>query len=129
MTPETRQSVRPVANVTARQEAEKVAQKTPAREPNAGQQPPLRCVPSKEHAVRVLNAEASSPPKARRLLTDREQQVLTLLAAGDETLAVAKKLNVSASTVRTHVEKMRAKLGVRTRAALVAMGFRFGYLS
>ena len=73
-------------------------------------------------------SESARPP-ARQLLTDREQQVLTLLAAGDETPAVAEKLNVSASTVRTHVEKMRVKLGVRTRAALVAVGFRFGYLS
>lgn len=129
MTPETRQSARPLAIVTDCEQATEVAQKEPTREPNVGQQPPLRCVPSKDHAVRVLNAEASSPPKASQLLTDREQQVLTLLAAGDETPAVAKKLNVSASTVRTHVEKMRAKLGVRTRAALVAMGFRFGYLS
>jgi glutamyl-tRNA reductase len=54
--------------VTAREDATEVAQKAPASEPNAGQQPPLRCVPSKDHAV-------------------REQQALTLFAAGDETPA------------------------------------------
>ena len=68
MTPETTQSVRPLAIVTAREEATEVAEKAPAREPNAGQQPPLRCVPSKDHAV-------------------PEQQAPTLLAAGDETPA------------------------------------------
>jgi DNA-binding NarL/FixJ family response regulator len=114
--------------VTAREDGSGVAQKAPASEPNGGQQLSLRCVPNDDHADSAPNAGAGSRPEARRLLTDREQQVLTLLAAGNETQAVAKKLNVSASTVRTHDEKMRAKLGVKTRAALVAMGFRFGYL-
>jgi DNA-binding NarL/FixJ family response regulator len=129
MKPETMQSVRPLAIVTAREDATEAAQKAPASEPNGGQQLSLHCVPVDDHAGSAPKARAGSRPEAKQLLTDREQQVLTLLAAGDETPAVAKKLSVSESTVRTHVEKMRAKLGVRTRAALVAMGFRFGYLS
>ncbi len=88
----------------------------------------LTCVPVAEVAVCVLNCGTEYGPEKWQLLTPREQEVLALLAIGDETPAVAEKLNVSASTVRTHVEKMRTKFGVKTRAALVAQGFRLGYL-
>ncbi len=94
-----------------------------------GQRNYLTCVPIKDHAVCILSAKGSCCPEARQFLTEREQEVLTLLAAGDETPAIAKKLNLSDSTIRTHVEKMRAKFGIGTRAGLVALGFRFGYLS
>ncbi len=95
----------------------------------AGREHRLTCVPVDDTVVCVLNCGAEHDPDKWQLLTGREQDVLLLLAAGNETPAVAKELEVSESTVRTHVEKMRAKLGVRTRAALVALGFRFGYLS
>ena len=95
----------------------------------AGREHRLTCVPVDDTVVCMINCDAEHDPDKFQLLTVREREVLSLLAAGDETPAVAKKLDVSESTVRTHVEKMRAKLGVRTRAALVALGFRFGYLS
>ena len=95
----------------------------------AGRAHRLTCVPVDDTVVCVLNHGAEHEPNEFQRLTAREQDVLLLLADGNETPAVAKNLGVSESTVRTHVEKMRAKLGVRTRAALVALGFRFGYLS
>lgn len=95
----------------------------------AGRAHHLTCVPVDGNVICVLNCGSDQQPDNWEQLTGREQDVLSLLAAGDETPAVATKLGVSESTVRTHVEKMRAKLGVRTRAALVALGFRFGYLS
>ena len=95
----------------------------------AGREHRLTCVPVDGAVVCVLNRGAEHHQEKWQLLTAREQDVLSLLAAGDETPAMAKKLSVSESTVRTHVEKMRVKLGVSTRAALVALGFRFGYLS
>jgi DNA-binding CsgD family transcriptional regulator len=95
----------------------------------AGREYRLTCVPVDDTVVCVLNCSAEHDPDQWQTLTDREQDVLSLLAAGDETPAVAEKLEVSESTVRTHVENMRTKHGVKTRAALVALGFRFGYLS
>ena len=95
----------------------------------AGRDHRLTCIPMDDVAVCVLNRGAEHDPAQSQALTAREREVLTLLAAGNETPAVAEKLNVSESTVRTHVEKMRAKMGVSTRAALVALGFRLGYLS
>jgi DNA-binding CsgD family transcriptional regulator len=54
--------------------------------------------------------------------------VLRVLSDGKTTAAIATELGLSTSTVRTHVEHMRAKLGVGTRAALVARGFDLGFL-
>ena len=88
----------------------------------------LTCIPVEDLVVCVLNRTAENDPEKWQRLTAREQTVLSLLALGDETPAVAKKLKISESTVRTHVEKMRSKRGVGTRAALVALGFRLGYL-
>ena len=93
-----------------------------------GQHHQLTCVPIKDHALCVLNAGASATPEAWQLLTDRERQVLRLLADGETSSSMALRLGVGESTVRTHVERMRCKLGVNTRAGLVALGFRLGFL-
>ncbi len=61
-------------------------------------------------------------------LTPREIDVLHLLAQGHAAPAIAEQLGIGSSTARAHVENMRRKLGVKTQAALVAVGFRRGYL-
>ena len=76
----------------------------------------------------MLSPMGSEAPKTWQLLSPREQEILELLADGETTSSVADQLGVGASTVRTHVERMRSKLGVNTRAAVVAEGFRLGYL-
>jgi DNA-binding CsgD family transcriptional regulator len=88
----------------------------------------LTCVPLGDTAVCLLTAAAAADPEPWELLTGRERNVLQLLADGETTASAARKLGVSGSTVRTHVENMRSKLGAKTRAALVAFGFRFGFL-
>lgn len=93
-----------------------------------GQHHRLTCVPIKDHAVCILSAGSSSLPEAWEFLTERERQVLRLLADGETSSSMAVKLGVEKSTVRTHVERMRGKLGVNTRAGLVALGFRLGFL-
>jgi len=70
----------------------------------------------------------SEIPKTWQALSPREQEILELLAEGETTSSIAEHLGVGASTVRTHVERMRSKLSVNTRAAVVAEGFRLGYL-
>lgn len=54
-------------------------------------------------------------------LTNREREVITLIALGDETAQIAEKLHISPDTVRTHVRNAMSKLGARTRAQLVAL--------
>ena len=54
-------------------------------------------------------------------LTNRERQVVTLIALGRETTQIAGELHISPETVRTHVRNAMSKLGARTRAQLVAL--------
>lgn len=61
-------------------------------------------------------------------LTVREWQCLELLVRGLNTRAMARQLNVSVTTVRTHVQSMLAKLGVNSRLQAVALATRTGLL-
>lgn len=93
-----------------------------------GQRHLLTCVPIDRTVVVVLNHSAERPPEESQSLTAREREVLQLLAEGETTSGVAARLGLRQSTVRTHAERMREKLGVSTRAGLVAEGFRLGFL-
>ena len=53
-------------------------------------------------------------------LTDREIQILQLVAAGRTNVAIARKLQVSPRTVAKHLEHVYRKLGVSSRAAAVS---------
>ena len=53
-------------------------------------------------------------------LTERESEVVTLIAMGLDTGEIAAQLHISPETVRTHVRNAMGKLGVHTRAQLVA---------
>ena len=57
-------------------------------------------------------------------LTKRERQVLALLADGLEQREIAERLVISTKTVSSHIERILAKLGVRSRAQAVALAFR-----
>jgi two-component system nitrate/nitrite response regulator NarL len=65
----------------------------------------------------------------RELLSSREHQVLALLADGLKVQDVAKRLNLSVSTVKTHQEHLYEKLGVSSAAAAVAEAMRRGMLA
>lgn len=76
-------------------------------------------------AVRLLPRLRSVPaenPIAE--LSDRERDVLALLAEGASNAAIGRSLSISESTVKGHVTRLLVKLGVRNRvqAALVARG-------
>ena len=59
-------------------------------------------------------------------LSGRELEVLRLLAAGASNKAVATQLNLSENTVKTHISRIFAKLGVQSRAEAVAVALRRG---
>jgi DNA-binding NarL/FixJ family response regulator len=70
-----------------------------------------------------------TPAAARQLpggLTGREAQVLTEIAAGLSNAEIADKLCISDTTVKTHINHLLAKTGVRDRAQLVVYAFRLG---
>ncbi|HEU5473026.1 MAG TPA: response regulator transcription factor [Actinophytocola sp.] len=62
-------------------------------------------------------------------LSQREYQVLQLIADGLENQAIAKLLFVSVETVRTHVKSILRKLVARDRTHAVAVAFRTGVLT
>jgi two-component system nitrate/nitrite response regulator NarL len=61
-------------------------------------------------------------------LTPREQEVLRLVAEGESAPAIAARLYIEASTVKTHLQNLYEKLGVSGRSAAVAEGMRRGLL-
>jgi two-component system, NarL family, nitrate/nitrite response regulator NarL len=61
-------------------------------------------------------------------LTPREQEVLRHVAEGDSAPAIATRLFIETSTVKTHLQNIYEKLGVSERAAAVAEGMRRGLL-
>lgn len=65
---------------------------------------------------------------ARPVLTDREQEILTLIAEGMTAPSIAAKLFLSPATVKTHLAHLYDKLGVNDRAAAVAEAMRRGML-
>jgi two-component system, OmpR family, response regulator MprA len=62
-------------------------------------------------------------------LTPREREVLQLLAEGLPQSEIADRLVISSKTVASHIERILAKLGVRSRAQAVAAAFREGLVS
>ncbi|WP_229749741.1 response regulator transcription factor [Flexivirga endophytica] len=71
-----------------------------------------------------LPAGAQAAPPAG--LTPREQEVLTLIASGMSNRDIAGHLFVSEGTVKTHINNLFAKAGVRDRAAAVTFAFQHG---
>jgi DNA-binding CsgD family transcriptional regulator len=93
-----------------------------------GQRHHLSCIPIAGEVLCMLNHATGEAPESWQALTSREVDVLELLAEGETSASAADVLGLSESTVRTHVEKMLTKLDASNRAALVAKGFRLGYL-
>jgi len=70
-------------------------------------------------AVEAVPAPHSAGQTALALISDREREVLTLIALGHTTSEIARKLHISDKTVETHRAHISDKLGLRTRADLV----------
>ena len=81
-----------------------------------------------ERADILRAAGAAAPPAPAWLagLTDREVEVLRLIAAGHSNGAIAQALFISPNTVLHHVSSIFAKLGVANRAAAAAYATRRG---
>lgn len=62
-------------------------------------------------------------------LTPRESEILALIAEGLSNKAIARKLNISAHTVKYHLEAVFAKLAVNSRAEALSRGLRRGLVA
>ena len=79
-----------------------------------------------------LVSRPQRPPadrRALRRLTEREREVLSLVAAGLSNDEIAGKLFVSPLTSKTHVSRIMTKLDARDRAQLVVMAYESGLVT
>jgi DNA-binding NarL/FixJ family response regulator len=81
--------------------------------------------------VRLLAAFSSTPPDSRPVqpieaLTEREEEVLTIVAKGRTNAEIADQLHISLSTAKTHVASLMTKLGARNRVEIAMWAHETG---
>ncbi|WP_406639957.1 response regulator [Amycolatopsis sp. WGS_07] len=86
--------------------------------------------------TRRLIAEIVGRPEHRRIdtsavqeVTEREREVLALVAGGLSNDEIAAHLVISAATARTHVSRIMTKIGARDRAQLVVLAYESGLVT
>jgi DNA-binding NarL/FixJ family response regulator len=69
--------------------------------------------------------DADVPPKGSRgVITNRQRQILQLLADGESTTVAARQLGLSEETVKTHIKSTLSRLEAKNRSHAVAIGLR-----
>ncbi|MEU9885056.1 response regulator transcription factor [Sphaerisporangium sp. NPDC051011] len=71
-------------------------------------------------------ASAEHTPKSLEVLTDREREVMTLVASGLTNDDIADRLRISRMTAKTHANRAMLKLGAHDRAQLVVIAYETG---
>jgi DNA-binding NarL/FixJ family response regulator len=83
---------------------------------------------SPEMLARLLPRMQRGSGPSQTALTEREREVLALLADGLTNAAIAERLVVSVHTVRNHVSNLSAKLGARSKLEALSIAMRDGLL-
>ncbi len=78
-------------------------------------------------AARLM--QAVSTPESPEALTERETEVLRLMAQGYSNKQIARSLNNTEKTIKTHVSRILSKLGVQSRTQATLYAIRTGLVS
>ena len=76
---------------------------------------------------RVLDLIRVELAREQRQLTQREIDIVSLIAAGQSNKAIALELGVAPETIKTHLKRIFLKLSARTRAEAVVRAQRTGF--
>jgi DNA-binding CsgD family transcriptional regulator len=85
-------------------------------------------VDTEVYGFRYLLVRMPQPGRNRVQLSPREQEIVRMVAKGHPNKVIADVLNISSWTVCTHLRRIFAKLGVGSRAAMVAQLLELGVL-
>jgi DNA-binding NarL/FixJ family response regulator len=77
-------------------------------------------------ATYLLGDSRHQGPSGEYALTDREREILSLLADGETDTDIGERLYISVRTVRSHLDRIRDKTGYRRRADLTRLAFEQG---
>jgi DNA-binding NarL/FixJ family response regulator len=81
-----------------------------------------------EFAATRSRGRPATPPTALEQLTDREREVMVLVAEGLSNDEIAARLVISPATAKTHVSRTMVKLAARDRAQLVVYAYEAGLI-
>jgi DNA-binding NarL/FixJ family response regulator len=81
-----------------------------------------------EFATSGARGRQAAPPQELEQLTDREREVMVLVAEGLSNDEIAARLVISPATAKTHVSRTMVKLGARDRAQLVVYAYEAGLI-
>ncbi|NLE98322.1 MAG: response regulator transcription factor [Propionibacterium sp.] len=82
-----------------------------------------------DHLVRVLPSDERAAPASMTHLTEREREVLVLMASGMSNTEIAEHLVVAEATVKTHVGRILMKCEARDRVQAVVLAYETGLVS